>query len=281
MKKVAVVILNFKVRDQALKCLESVRKSSYKNLEIIVVDNNSGDDIEKDLEDVIFLQTGENKGYAGGNNFGIKKALGLGVDYILILNPDTVIETNAIEKLVEAAEKYNAGIVGPKIYFKTGKTIWYAGGIFDKANVLGSHRGVNEKDTGQFEKIEETDFVSGATMMIRRDVFEKVGLFDERYFLYYEDQDLCLRAKLAGFRILYVPQAEVFHENAGSTKLGSPLQDYFITRNRMLLASKYLPFRTRFALKREAIRNFKIPARRKALKDFLTGNFGKGSFKIK
>ncbi len=277
MKKVGVVILNYKVREQTIKCVDSVRQSTYQNLEIIVVDNNSQDQIEIDLKDVRFIQTGENRGYSGGNNIGIKKALDLGCDYIFVLNPDTVIEKDTIKILVETAEKENAGIVGPKIYFKNNKTIWYAGGIFDKANVLGHHRGMDEKDEGRYDKVEETDFVTGAAIMIKKEVLEKVGLFDEKYFLYLEDVDLCLRAKKAGFKILYIPGAEVFHENAKSTGLGSPIQDYYITRNRMYFASKYLPLRTRFALFREGVKNIKTPARRKALIDFLSHKLGKGN----
>ncbi len=279
MKKVGVVILNFKVKDETLECIKSVQKSSLKNTKIIVVDNDSGDGLEEEVKelDVDFIQTGDNLGYSGGNNVGIKKALEDKCDLILVLNPDTTIDKDAIKFLVEGAD--SAGIYGPKIYFGQGKTIWYAGGIFDKANVLGQHRGVDQKDDGQFDKVEETDFVTGAALFVSREVFEKIGLFDEKYFLYLEDLDLCYRAKQAGFKIGYLPDAVVYHKNAKSTGLGSPLQDYYITRNRMLFASKYLSFRTRFALFREAVRNLGKPVRRQAFFDFLMGSFGKGDIK--
>ena len=279
MKKVFVIILNFKVKKLALRCIESVKKSTYKNTEIILVDNDSDDGIEEDVKkfDIYFIQTGKNMGYSGGNNAGIKKALKSGADYIFILNPDTTIESDCIENIINGIEDNKADIAGPKIYFDGSKKIWYAGGIFDKENVIGSHRGVDEMDRGKYDIPEETDFVTGAAMMVKRELFDKIGLLDERYFLYYEDADFCERAKIAGFKVFYIPDAVVNHENAVSSGLGSPLQDYYITRNRMLYASKFLTPRTRFALFREALRNFGNPVRRLALWDFLTGNLGKGS----
>lgn len=282
MKKVAVVILNFNVKEESLQCVKSVSESDYKNLQIIVVSNSNDELAEeiKEIRGIVFIQNKENLGYTGGNNIGIKKALEEGADFIFILNADTIIDQKAIGNLVSVAEEDGVGIAGPKILFTDEKTIWYAGGIFDLANVLGKHRGVDERDTGQYEKLEETDYISGGAMFIKKEVFEKIGLFDEKYFLYYEDSDFCFRAQKAGFKLLYVPSAVVYHDNAKSTGLGSPLQDYFMTRNRLLFASKFLPFRTRFALFREALRNFGNPVRRQALFDFLTNNFGKGSFRI-
>lgn len=280
MKKVAVVIVNYKVKDKTLKCISSVEKSSYKDIQIIVV-NNCEDNFEEEIKkfpEVIFIQSNQNTGYTGGNNAGIKRALKMGADFVFILNPDTEIERNTIDKLLEVSERTGAGIVGPKVLFDDRKTIWFAGGIFDKANVLGQHRGVDEKDNGQYDEEIETDYVTGGMMFITAGVFKKIGFFDEQYFLYYEDSDFCTRAKKAGFKLIYAPSAVVYHTNAQSTGLGSPLQDYFQTRNRMLFASKFLPFRTRFALLRESVRNLNMPTRRLAFFDFLIGNLGKGSF---
>lgn len=282
MKRVTVVVLNYKSKEQTLKCIDSITKSNYEDVDIIVVDNNSADGLEDDIKNipnVTFIQTGNNLGYTGGNNIGIKKAIENNADFIFVLNADAFLEKNAISALLEVVNKdENIGIVGPKILFGDKKTIWYAGGIFDKANILGRHKGVDEKDHGQYDTKEETDYVTGGAIFIKKEVFDKVGLFDEKYFLYYEDSDFCMRAKKAGLKVVYVPQAVVYHENASSTGLGSPLQDYFITRNRLLYATKFAGLRTRFALLREAIRNIFIPARRLALFDFLTDNFGKGSF---
>lgn len=279
-KKVGVVILNFKVKDRALNCIKSVQKSTYSNIEIVVVDNNSQDGLEEALpKGVEFIQTGENLGYTGGNNVGIAKALEMGAEYVFIINPDTEITPSTIKNLLEFAEDHpKGGIFGSKVYFEDRKTLWFAGGQFDVANVLGSHRGVDQKDEGQYDTAEQTTYVTGGAMFVRAEVLKEVGLFDEQYFMYYEDSDLCYRAKRAGWEIWYVPSAVVYHGNGKSAGVGSPLQDYFITRNRMLYAKKFLPFRTQFALFREALKNFGMLTRRMAFTDFLTGNLGKGSF---
>ncbi len=279
-KKIGVVILNFKVKDLAVECIKSIQKSTYSKIEIIVVDNNSQDGLEESLpKGVEFLQTGANLGYTGGNNNGIKKALEMGADYIFVINPDAEITPSTIKNLVEFAEDHpEGGIFGPKVLFADKKTLWFAGGQFDLANVLGSHRGVDQKDQGQYDKPEQTQYVTGGAMFIRAEVLSQVGLFDEQYFMYYEDSDLCYRAHKKGWELWYVPTAVVYHGNGKSAGLGSPLQDYFITRNRMLYAKKFLSLRTQFALFREALRNFGNPVRRMAFVDFMTGNLGKGSF---
>lgn len=280
MSSVGIIILNYKVANEALKCIRSVQESDYPNYQIYVVDNNSGDEIEQNVRNlnVKFIQNRDNLGYAGGNNVGIKKAIEDQMDYILVLNPDTQITLTTISKMVSCIEKANVGIVGPKIYFEGTKKIWFAGGKFDKQNVLGSHIGVDESDLGQYDQLRKVDFITGAAIMIKTQVFKDIGLFDERYFLYLEDVDFCYRAKLKGYPSYYQPSALVYHQNAKSTGLGSNLQNYFITRNRMLFAKKFLSFRTLLALFREAISNLGDPVRRLAIFDFLIGKFGKGSF---
>lgn len=281
MEKVAVIILNYKVPRNTIKCLKSVKKSTYPEVEIIVVNNSPGDSLSEDMKKfpkVFYLENQENLGYSDGNNKGIIYALSQNFDFIFVLNPDMEVEPECITNLIKIMKDSTIGIVGPKILFADKKTIWYAGGIFDLDNVLGSHRGVDEKDHGQYETTEETGCVSGGAMFIRSTVFKKIGFFDGKYFLYYEDSDFCFRAKKAGFKLIYAPRAVAFHENAKSTGLGSPLQDYFITRNRMIFASKFLSLRTRFALFREALKNILNPVRRLALYDYLVDNLGKGSY---
>lgn len=279
MKKVSVVILNYKVKDLTIRCIKSIRNSTYKNLEIIVVDNNSQDGIEEDLsnnKDIIFIQTGDNSGYSGGNNIGIKRALALDADMVFVLNPDTEVEKDTLKNLVDAIDQQRVGVVGPKILFADGKTIWCAGGKLDLLNVIGGNRGIDEVDNGQYDKVEEVDFISGCAMLVKKEVFEEIGFLDESYFMYYEDDDFSYRAKNAGFKLLFVPSAVVYHGNAKSSGPSSLFQDYYLTRNRMIFASKFLPFRTRFALFREALRNIGNPIRRQAFFDFFMGKLGKG-----
>ena len=165
-----------------------------------------------------------------------------------------------------------------------GKVIWFAGGMIDWKNIHGHHRGVDEVDHGQYDRIWEADFITGCCLAARRQVFEKIGLLDRRYFLYYEDLDFCQRAKRAGFKILYIPAAFLWHQNAGSAEgSGSNLQDYYISRNRLLFGLRYAPLRTKLALARESLVNLFSgrPWQKRGILDFYLGKFGKGNYPIK
>jgi GT2 family glycosyltransferase len=247
------------------------------------------------MKNLSLIENKENLGFAEGNNVGIRFALKNAADFILILNNDTLVDKNLIEKLLEIAKKDpKAGILGPKIYFAPGfefhknrykeedlgRVIWYSGGIIDWHNVLGIHRGVDEVDQAQYDQICETDFVSGCAMFIKRAVFERFGFFDKRYFAYFEDADFCLRTKRAGFKLMFVPQAILWHKVAKSSAIGSSLQDYYITRNRLLFGTSYAPLRAKVALIRESVRilfgqNY---WKKKGVIDFYLGRLGKGSY---
>lgn len=302
MKKVSLVILHFVNKILTEQCLESVKKLETKgfDLETIVVNNNPQEnlkDLEKKFSYFLFIETGRNLGFTGGNNVGIKQALGGKADWILLINNDTILDKNLIVQLIKVGElDEKIGILGPKIYFapgyefhqerykpsEQGKVFWYAGGKIDWQNVLASHRGVDEVDEGQYDKVEETDFVSGCAMMVKREVFEKIGLLDSRYFLYYEDSDFCQRAKRAGFKVVYMPKAKLWHLNAESSAVGGPLQDYYITRNRLLFGMRFAPLRARLALFRESLRLLFSGSKwqRIGVRDFYLRRFGRGSYKV-
>ena len=297
MRKVFVVILNWNGKQDTIECLESVKKLGLGNWEmgIIVVDNASTDgsveELEKRYKEIKILRNEKNLGYAEGNNVGIRWALKEGAEYILLLNNDTLVDKNLVSELLRAMEKgKKIGIVGPKIYFapgfeyhhdryqigEKGRVIWYAGGKVDWQNVYASHRGVDEVDHGQFDEEDETDFVSGCAMMVKREVFGRIGLFNPKYFLYFEDNDLCQRAKKEGYKIFYVPKALLWHKNASSSeKPGSKIHEYYQTRNRFLFGLSYAPWRSKIALFRESLK-FLIEdgIRRKATIDFCLGRFG-------
>lgn len=301
--KVAIVILNYNTKDSLIDCLGSLRnlKEDDHKIFVTVVDNASSDDsvkvVTKEFPQFGLIRNNRNLGFAGGNNVAIKKAMKDKADAVLLLNPDTKVDPDLVVELAKAAKKYsNAGVFSSKIYFypgfefhkgrykeeERGKVIWYAGGSIDWANVLASHRGVDEVDNGQYDKLEETDFATGAATFIKREVFEKVGVFNEDYFLYLEDLEFCQRAKNAGFKILYVPKAVLWHKWAQVAKGGSSLQDYFFTRNRLLFGLKYAPLRARAALIRQALSFlFNGEIKRKAVFDFFTHNLGQGSFQIR
>ncbi|MBI4033340.1 MAG: glycosyltransferase family 2 protein, partial [Candidatus Blackburnbacteria bacterium] len=250
MIQVSVVVLNWNGKEDTIECLESLKKLRIKNFkcQTVVVDNGSSDnsvrEIRERYKDVVVLENKKNLGFAGGNNVGIKFALKKGADFVLILNNDTIVDRDLVGGLLKSAKRHRkGGIISPKIYFAPkfefhkeryservrGRVLWYAGGTFDWENVLGSNRGVDEVDRGQYDKTQETDFATGACMLIKSEVLEKVGLFDERYFMYLEDVDLCQRAREAGWKIMYVPSSYLWLKVARSSGIGSQLNDYFIT----------------------------------------------------
>ena len=301
MTKIFIIVLSYNVEKELQDCLTSIKnlKTPGFELEVVVVDNNSSDSstikVKKNFPGVKLIENQTNLGYTGGNNVGIKYALENLADYVLIVNPDTTLDKNLLVELLNLATKEpKAGILGPKIYFAPGfeyhkdryhradwgNIIWWAGGVVDWNNVTTIHRGVDEVGLGRFTKSEETDVVAGAVMLVKREVFEKIGLFDEKYFLYFEESDFCLRAKKAGFDLWYVPGAIAWHKNAKSAGVGSSLQDYYTTRNQLLFGFNYAPIRSKLALFRQSI-SFLLsgrPWQKRGVVDFFLGRFGKGSY---
>lgn len=247
--RVFVVVLNWNGKQFLKRCLNSLLESSYR-AQIIVVDNGSSDGsiefIEKYFPKITLLKNKKNLGWTGGNNVGVRYAIKKNADAILILNNDTHVAKNAIQLLVNKLfSDKKIGIVGPKIYFdKQGdkKIISFAGGFFTKNRYFGMHRGSNEVDKGQYSSDESSEFITGAAIMIKRDVFKKIGLFDDDYFIYYDEADFCMRARQEGYIIEFVSQAHVFHAFSGTISLGSPFQHYYTTRNHYLFVEKRAPF---------------------------------------
>lgn len=281
-----VVIVNWNGKKDTLECL-----GSLKNVSIIVVDNASFDGsveaIRKQFPKVEIIQNSENLGFTGGNNVGIKNALNDGADFVWLLNNDTTVDKNALMSLINVFDDASVGVAGSKIYFSAdrefhkdrykkselGNVLWYAGGLIDWQNMYASHRGVDEVDHGQYDQLEETPFITGCSMMVKKEVFEKIGFLDEKFFAYLEDLDFCLRAKSAGYKLLYVPRSIVWHKNASASGVGSDTHQYYMTRNRLLVGMRYAPLRTKIALLKEGMRFTFL--RRRAYFDALLGRYGK------
>lgn len=297
----AIVILHYKNLSDTIDLLESLSQcdvpKGHQFSNYVV--NNDGN---KELEDQIkkFPQTQiiispANLGFAGGNNLGFDKAIADGNDVIICMNNDTLVKKDFLERITGSPigdEKI--GAIGGLVYFapgyefkknyrkeEIGKVVWYAGGVFDWDNILGSNGHVDEVDSGQFTKTEETDFVTGALLITRADVLQKVGLFDANYFMYLEDVDLCHRIRKAGYKIIIDPRIKMWHKVAQGSGIGSSVNDYFITRNRLYFGLKFARVRTKFALLREALRKLVsgTPAQKKAVVDFFTGKLGKSTYK--
>lgn len=302
MKNVAVVTVNYNTAEDTKSFIESFEKLNTQGLtmQIIIVDNGSKEIFtlpeKAKKESLTLIRSEENTGFSGGFNIGIKEALGKGVDYVLIVNNDTLMQRDMVLELLEVLNsKPEIGVTAPKIYFSKGhefhkdrykkedlgKVFWFAGGYTDWNNVQSIHRGVDEVDHGQYDTVEKIAFASGCCMMFKREVLEKVGFFDDRYFLYYEDADLNERINRAGYDVYYVPTAVLTHVNAASSGgAGNVLQDYFITRNKMLFGMTYAPLRTKAALIRESIRLLRTgrPFQKKAIRDYYLRKFNKGTF---
>jgi len=297
MKKVTIIIVNWNGKKDTVHCLSSIAGMPLRGvtLETVVVDNGSTDEsvayLSKKFPWVTILTLPRNMGFTGGNNTGMRYAMGRGTDYLWLLNNDTILSSDAI-RLTDAFSDSKVGIAGSKIYFASGheyhadrytkdelgKVFWYAGGRVDWDNMYASHRGVDEVDSGQYDEVCKTPFVTGCSMMIKREVVEAIGYLDDKYYLYLEDLDYGLRAKRAGFHLVYFPKSVLWHVNAGSSGgAGNPLHDYYITRNRLLVGLRYAPFRTKLALGRETWK-FLVggsPEKKRAVLDFFSGRWGK------
>ncbi|MFZ6017745.1 MAG: glycosyltransferase family 2 protein [Nitrospirota bacterium] len=250
--KISIVVLNWNGYRGTIECIESLKKVTYPNYEVVLVDNGSTDGSEEILRekfpDVPFIQTGENLGFAGGNNIGIRHALSNGADYVILLNNDTVVDKEFVTAMVRVAEADKSiGILTSKIYFyDRPDTIWYAGAIFNLKTGRSRHIGYNKKDKGQYNKVRETDRACGCSMMVSRKVCETVGLMNPEYFCYGEEVDWSLRVKNAGYRVVFVPNSKVWHKISGSTGgAGKGFYLYYSVRNHLRLINTYLPFKSK------------------------------------
>ena len=279
---------------------------SLRPVTLVVVDNNSRDnslEIARQAQKyargiknarIKIITNRENLGFAAGNDVGISWALNAGFHHIGLLNNDTVIGNPFWDPLADFLEAHAAaGAVTTKIYFapsyeyrknyrnsEKGKVIWAVGGNMNWNNVVGTNRGVDEVDKGQYEMPVSVAAASGCLLLAKREVWERAGDLDKRYFMYYEDADWCQRIRRQGWEIFYVPGGMVWHFNAGSSKVGGALQDYFISRNRLLFGMRWAPWRAKAALLRESGRLlFKGRKWQKiGVRDFYLRKFGRGSW---
>ena len=236
--KVLAIVLNWNRVDDTCQCVASLLKSEYANLDVLVVDNGSSPEayaqLQQKLPETDILRSEANLGFAGGNNLGLGAALSRQADYALVINNDTVVHPAMVSQLVAAGEaRPEVGLLGPIIYYLSQpEKVWFAGyrlahGIY----VL--RRGLHLK--APLRPIEDVDFVSGCGMLLRRSVIEHGLLFSDQYFMYYEDLDLCFRAKAAGFGIACVTGARMWHAVSASTGgADSPLKQYYQVKSSLI-----------------------------------------------
>jgi GT2 family glycosyltransferase len=245
--RISVIVLNWNGRDDTLQCLESLARLRYCNFEVIIVDNGSSDGsvpaIREAFPEWLVIETRANLGYAEGNNVGMRAALERGADFVLLLNNDTIVDSNLLTELSAAAVlRPDAGVFGAKIYhYSDRERIWYAGVRWD--HKLLSFVVIKDDATyGEaLATLPDTDYACGCALFVRREVLAKVGLLDAKFFLTYEETDFCYRARRDGFAVLYVPRAMVWHKiSASFGGHESPLVSYFMTRNYLLWSERHL-----------------------------------------
>jgi len=229
---VSIIVLNYNAGQLLLNCIDSLKKSTYSNLEIIVVDNISSDGSQtkckEEFPNIKLIQNEKNLGYCGGNNIGIKEAKG---DYIVILNPDTIVEPNCIEELVSAQNKFGDGLYQPKILSLNEENIVQSTGNMLHIFGFGFARDKGKKDVNDIVEIQKIGYASGTCLFTTRKVIEKIGLLDEFLFLYHDDLDLGWRAAQIGINSYYVPKSKIFHVESYSLKW-SAKKFYWLERNR-------------------------------------------------
>jgi GT2 family glycosyltransferase len=238
-----VVVLNWNRPEDTRLCVESLQAGDYAELRILVVDNGSDVDKYEELcaavSGVEIVRSEDNLGFAAGNNIGIRHALDRDADYVLLVNNDTVVAPDMIGMLVEVMERDPTfGVAGPIIYYMDQpQEVWFAGYRI-KGELYVLRRGLRLEPP--LQPVEDVDFVSGCGMLLRREMVERVGVFSSEYFMYYEDLDLCLRAKRAGWRIACVTGASMWHKvSASSGGSESPMKQYHQVRSSLIFYRRY------------------------------------------
>lgn len=237
---VYVVVLNWNGWRDTIACISSLQRQDYGNFNLIVVDNGSTDEsvthIEKVVPAVELIKTGANLGFGGGCNVGIRMALERGADYVWLINSDATVDYGALRALVRCAEKNpSCGAVGSVIYESEQPEqiqLWGGGTVS-----LWLGRSHHRTEAGPL------DFISGASLLLRRSAVESVGLFDDAlFFMYWEDTDLSFRLRRAGWQLAVAKEARVWHKQAASLGKRSPLLDEYFARSGVRFLQRYAPF---------------------------------------
>ena len=252
MSKTIAILVNFNNAQDTIKAVKSLLKQSIPFKKILVVDNNSPDlsveILQKEFtqKEVEILMSKENSGFAAGNNFAVKYALeNLDFEYFLIINNDTISDENINKNFIDYYEENNSkqiGILTGKIlnFYQPDKLL-FAGGYLDRMKCSGYHIGDGETDNGQFDEINECSFATACLWFFHKSLISKIGYLPEKYFLYLEDVDYCLRVRNAGLKIMYLPTVKILHKEGATIKDTKENPNFYYTnRNRIICAKKYL-----------------------------------------
>ena len=243
---VCVVVLNRHGREYTAQCLRHLAAVVYPGLRAVLIDNGcaefSAEEVHRLMPGAAYLRTEVNRGFTGGVNLGIQHALAGGAAYVFLLNNDTRIDPNAIAELIAVANRdANIGIVGAKLLQLDAPDTLESAGVRVELSWGRIYQiGFGERDRGQYDAAADVPAVSGGAILLSRAVCERLSGFDDRYFRYLEDVDVCLRARAAGFRVVLCPRARVYHKGKGMTggKTGA-VTLYYATRNHLLLMREH------------------------------------------
>lgn len=258
-----VIVLSWNGRDDTLRCLESLATVERADLGVICVDNGSSDGsaeaVQKRFPEVTLIEAGTNLGYSGGNNLGIRRALDLGAEWVILVNNDATVAPHFIAGFERVIEQHpTAGLLAGKVYFADRPTtIWFAGQRVNTAlGYSGRPRGYGRRDSPRYDEVVPVDRAVGALMAISRPALLTAGLLDESLFAYVEDVDLALRIKRAGFEVVFAPRACAWHGVSASTggEKASTHTLYYGTRNTIVVLERHRPLgRVRNALRRGVV----------------------------
>lgn len=238
------VILNTNRRKDTLECLDSLRRNTYPNHRVIVLDNRSTDGsimaIRNAYPDVQIVELEKNLGYAGNNNVGITIAMNQGADWVFVLNEDIILDSKCLERLVEVGDSDSQiGILGPLVYHHDEPdVIQSAGGLLGRY-WESIHLGKNEVDRGQFSLPHPVEWISGCAILVRRAAIEQAGMLDGDFFIYWEETEWCIRLAQAGWKIIHVPHARIWHKGVQRNYEPKPSFTYYGTRNHLRTLSKH------------------------------------------
>lgn len=245
-RRVAVVVLCWNGVQDTLPCLRSLLRSDWPSLDVIVVDNGSTDGTlgaVRAEQNVIVIENGRNLGFAEGNNVGIARAMELGADAVFVLNNDTLVDSRAVRRLVEALDSdASAAACSPALRFTWAPSkLWFAGAPYDPNRIRSGRASVYERGAPLPDRAFQIDRVAGAAMLVRREVIEQVGTLADELFFLHEDVDWSLRMRQAGWHLLLVPQADVKHSVAASQggEPVTPVTAYYGTRNDLELGRRH------------------------------------------
>lgn len=270
--RVYIVLVSWNDLEDTKACLRSLFEQNYSNFRVVVCNNAPGsntlpevkswaeadgpsclmmdretaEQVEEQGEaDIYLIDTGENAGFAAGNNVALRFVLKRGdADYIWLLNTDTVVDPGALKAMVDVGERQpDVGMLGAKLVYRERPNIiqFVGGGSVVPWRGFTDTLGDGQEDIGQWNREIELDYITGASLLARRQTIEEVGLMDERYFLYSEEVDWCIRARQQGWRLVYAPGSKVYHKGGGTVGHGTQLHDYYSLRSMLLLVQKFSP----------------------------------------